>query len=123
LLKKILIVEDEEDILEILSEEFLSLERYEVFTARDGEEALHIAGTHSPDIMILDIQLPKLNGYEVCMSVKTNPSTSGTRIIMISGRAQFSDRHKALQLGADDYITKPFDLRTIVKRVNELLSL
>ncbi len=119
--KKILIVEDEEDILELLSEEFDAHGDYQILHARDGEEALRIASANNPDIIILDIHLPKLNGYEVCRSIKSNPAISDIKILMISGMAQNSDRQKALQMGADDYLTKPFDLTILVEKVETLL--
>ena len=121
--KKILVVEDEEDILELISEEFGNLDGYRILCARDGEEALTMAREYSPDIIILDIQLPKRNGYEVCRLIKSDPatSTSDTRILMISGMSQNSDRYKALEAGADEYIVKPFSLVALVEKVEELL--
>ena len=115
--KKILIVEDEEDILELISEEFGDLDGYRILCARDGEEALKIARATGPDIIILDIQLPKRNGYEVCQLIKSDPAMSDTKILMISGMSQNSDRHKALEAGADEYMVKPFSLTVLVEKV------
>ena len=97
--KKILIVEDEEDILELLSVAFEDLGDYEIICARDGEEALRIAKTNNPCIILLDVALPKLNGYEVCRSVKSDPGMSHTKVLMLSGMAQAWHRHGA---GAHD---------------------
>lgn len=119
--KKILIAEDEEDILELLSSILGDLEGYEILCARGGEETLRIARVDNPDIILLDIQLPKLNGYEVCKLVKSAPTMSQTKVLMISGMAQKSDRHKAQEAGADGYIIKPFSSIELVEKVEELL--
>ncbi len=119
--KKILIVEDEEDILELLSAIFGDLGDYGILCARDGEEALRIARVDNPDIILLDIQLPKMNGHEVCKSVKSDSAMSHTKILMISGMAQNSDWQKAQEAGADGYIAKPFTSIALVEKVEELL--
>jgi two-component system, OmpR family, alkaline phosphatase synthesis response regulator PhoP len=119
--KKILIVEDEEDILELFSTTFDTLVDYETNCARDGEEALRIARVYKPDIILLDILLPKLDGYKVCKSVKSDPAMSHTKILMVSGMVQNSDLLKAQEAGADCYITKPFTLTALVEKVQELL--
>ena len=119
--KKILIAEDEEDILELLSAIFGDLGDYEILCARDGEEALRITRVDNPDIILLDIQLPKLNGYEVCKLVKSDPTMSQTKVLMISGMAQNSDWQKAREAGADGYIIKPFSSIELVEKVEELL--
>ena len=119
---KIQIVEDEEDVRELLSEIFGDLGDYRILCARDGEEALRIARAHNPDIILLDIQLPKMNGHEVCKSVKSDPAMScHTKVLMLSGMAQNSERQKAQQAGADAYMTKPFSSITLVEKVEELL--
>jgi DNA-binding response OmpR family regulator len=120
-IKKILIVEDEEDIIELLSAIFDDLGGYGVLCARDGEEALRIAQLNNPDIILLDILLPKLNGYQVCKLIKSDPAMSHTKILMLSGMAQNSDQLKAREVGADGYIAKPFSSSTLVKKVEELL--
>ena len=119
--KKILIAEDEEDILELLSAIFGDLGDYEILCARGGEETLRIARADNPDIILLDIQLPKLNGYEVCKLVKSDPTMSQTKVLMISGLAQNSDWQKAREAGADGYIIKPFSSIELVQKVEELL--
>ncbi len=120
--KKILLVEDEEDILELLSAIFDDLRDYGILWARDGEEALRIARAEHPDIILLDIQLPKLNGYEVCKSVKSDPAMSHTKVLILSGMAQNSDRLKAQEVGADGYIAKPFSSIALVEKVEALLG-
>ena len=119
--KKILIAEDEEDILELLSAIFGDLGDYEILWARDGEETIRIARVDNPDIILLDIQLPKLNGYEVCKLVKSDPTMSQTKVLMISGLAQNSDWQKAQEAGADGYIIKPFSSIELLEKVEDLL--
>jgi DNA-binding response OmpR family regulator len=119
--KKILIVEDEEDILELLSAIFEDLGDFEIICARDGEEALRITQVDNPCIILLDVALPKLNGYEVCKSVKSDPRLSHTKVLMLSGMTQTSDRLKAREAGADDYIFKPFSPTALVEMVEALL--
>lgn len=120
--KKILIVEDEEYVLEMLSTIF-RLEGYIVLCAKDGEEALNIARVDNQDIILLDIQLPKLNGYEVCKSIKSDPAMSHTKVLMVSGMTQNFDRMKAQEAGADDYIAKPFSSIVLLEKVEELLRI
>ncbi len=119
--KKILIVEDEEDILELLSAVFDDLGEYRIVYARDGEEALRMARANNPDIILLDIQLPKVNGYEVCKSVKSDPAMSNSKVLMLSGMAQSSNWLRAKEAGADDYITKPFESTALIEKVQALL--
>ena len=120
-MKKILIVEDEETILELLSEIFSDLGDYRILYARDGEEALRLVRGNNPDIILLDIHIPRINGYEVCKSVKSDPAMSRTKVLMLSGMVQDSDRRKAQEVGVDAFITKPFDLIALVEKVEELL--
>ena len=119
--KKILIVEDEEDILELVCAIFTDLGDYGILCAKDGEEALRVARVDNPDIILLDIQLPKLNGYEVCKSVKSDSAISHTKVLMVSGMTQNSDLLKVQEAGADDYILKPFNSTTLVEKVETLL--
>ena len=118
---RLLIVEDEEYVLELISDIFIDAGTWEILCARDGEEALKIARVYNPDIILLDIQLPKLNGYQVCMSLKTDPTMSHIKVLMISGMTQNSDREKAQAAGADGYIEKPFFPTVLVDKVEELL--
>jgi two-component system alkaline phosphatase synthesis response regulator PhoP len=120
-IKKILIVEDEEDITELLSAIFDDLGSYKVLSVKDGEEALRIARVDNPDIILLDIHLPKLNGHKVCKSIKSDRAMSHTKVLMLSGTAQNSDWLRAREAGADDYIAKPFSSTAVVEKVEELL--
>jgi DNA-binding response OmpR family regulator len=119
---KILIVEDEVIILELLQEVFGSYGNYQVFSAMDGEEALHVARQNDPDIILLDVQIPKINGHDVCRLVKADSSLSHAKVLMLSGRPQSTDRQKALDAGADDYVTKPFKPSFLVGKVEEILK-
>lgn len=120
-IKKILIVEDEDEILELLLSVFSDLGDYRIFSAIDGEEALRLARVNNPDIILLDIQLPRLNGYEVCKSIKSDITMSHTKVLMLSGMTQNSDRQKTQEAGADGYIVKPFSPIELLKSVEELL--
>jgi len=120
--KKILIVEDEKHIIELLCTIFDGLANYRTIYARDGQEALKLARINAPDIILLDIYLPELDGYEVCRFVKSDPTMSHTKVLMISGMAQNSDLLKAQEAGADDYITKPFISTALIEKVEALLG-
>ncbi|MDD5136769.1 MAG: response regulator transcription factor [Candidatus Omnitrophica bacterium] len=115
---KILIVEDDKHILTGLVDN-LTMEGYKTIIARDGKEALSQVKERQPDLVILDIMLPKMNGFEVCKSLRK----TGTNIpiIILSARAQESDKVLGLELGADDYVTKPFSPRELLTRVKAVL--
>ena len=111
--RKILVVEDEKAIADIL--EFnLKKEGYDVVCAYDGEDGLNKALSESPDLMLLDVMLPKLDGFEVCKSVRR---TSNVPILMLTAREEEVDKVLGLELGADDYITKPFSMRELMARI------
>jgi len=117
---KILVVDDEPDALEVL--EFnLKNAGYEVSTADDGEAALKKARQLLPDLILLDLMLPEVDGLEVCKLLRRDPATSGIPIIMVTAKAAEIDRVVGLELGADDYVTKPFSPRELVLRVRNLL--
>ena len=120
--KKILIVEDEEDIFELLSEIFGDLGEYRILCAKDGEEALRIARVENPNIVLLDVHLPKISGYKICKSVKSDPAMSHIKILILSGMVQNSDWQKAQEVGADGYIAKPFSSAAILEKVEEILK-
>lgn len=122
MIRKILLVEDEDDVFELLSAIFNDPMNYEVLWAKDGYEALKITLDENPAVILLDVQLPGLNGYEVCRSIKSNPTLSNVKILMLSGMTQYQDYQKAQEAGADDYITKPFSSNTLLKKVEDLLS-
>src|SRR5215475_12105117 len=118
--QKILVVDDEPDALELI--EFnLKANGYEVITASDGEEALQKARSVLPQLIILDIMLPEVDGMEVCKILRRDQRTSGIPILMLTAKAAEIDRVLGLELGADDYVTKPFSPRELVLRVKRLL--
>lgn len=118
---KILIVDDEPNI--VLSLEFLMKQAgFQVRTASDGEAALAAMAAECPDLLLLDVMMPRKNGYEVCQAIRGNPDWKNTRIIMLTAKGRDVEREKGLALGADDYITKPFATQEVVERVKELLA-
>ena len=112
--KKILVVEDEKNIVDILAFN-LKREGYEVVTAMDGAAGLALALAEDPDLILLDLMLPKLDGFEVCRRLREQGRT--TPVIMLTAREEESDKVLGLELGADDYITKPFSMRELLARV------
>lgn len=120
--KKILIVDDEPNIL--ISLEFLMRrEGFEILVARDGEEALQSIRAHRPDLVLLDVMMPRINGFEVCRQVRADPALAGTRIVMLSAKGRPAQIAEGLALGADGYITKPFSTKNLVAQVKSLLGL
>ncbi len=113
----VLVVEDEKNILDTLRYN-LEREGYAVDTAIDGEQALNAARASSPDLVILDVMLPRLDGFEVCRILR---SESDVPILMLTARGEEIDRVVGLELGADDYVTKPFSVRELMVRVRNLL--
>ncbi len=118
--KHVLLVEDDEDILELLRYN-LSEEGYTVDGAVTGEDALRLLVTKLPDLVILDLMLPGLDGMEICKMIKRDPKTSHIPIVMLTARSEDSDIVAGLELGADDYITKPFSPRVLIARVRAVL--
>ncbi|MCO5761943.1 MAG: response regulator [Chromatiaceae bacterium] len=118
---KILVVDDEPNI--VLSLEFLMKQAgFQVRTASDGEAALAAVAAEQPDLVLLDVMMPRKNGYEVCQAIRANPDWQKVRIIMLTAKGREVEREKGLALGADDYITKPFSTQEVVERVRELLA-
>jgi DNA-binding response OmpR family regulator len=114
--QSVLVVDDEANIL--LSLEFLMKKAgYEVRLARDGEEALAEIGKAPPDLVLLDVMMPKRNGFDVCEAIRANPEWRAVRVILLTAKGRDIEREKGLALGADDYITKPFSTREVVERV------
>lgn len=118
--KKILIVDDEPNI--VLSLEFLMRrEGHAVITASDGQQALDQLSEDRPDLMILDVMMPRKNGFEVCGEVRADPTFAYMPILMLSAKGREAEMNKGLSLGANAYITKPFSTHDLVEKVNELL--
>jgi two-component system alkaline phosphatase synthesis response regulator PhoP len=119
--RSVLVVDDESNI--VLSLEFLMRQAgFEVRVARDGEAALEAVAASQPDLILLDVMMPKRDGYDVCQAIRANPDWKGIRIIMLTAKGREIEREKGLAMGADDYITKPFSTREVVERVKQYLS-
>jgi two-component system alkaline phosphatase synthesis response regulator PhoP len=118
---RILVVDDEIYIVHILDFS-LGMEGYDVVTALDGEQALEKARTEKPDLIVLDIMMPKLDGYETCKRLKADPETKDVPVILLSAKGRNVDQKVGFEVGADDYITKPFSPRKLVERINAILG-
>jgi len=119
--KKILVVDDDPHVIKLLTF-VLKNEGYDVFSATNGEEAIAMIRESKPALMLLDVMMPKKNGYEVCHEVKSDPGLSDICIVMLTAKGQEADKDKGLSLGADDFITKPFSPTSIVERVKDILG-
>jgi DNA-binding response OmpR family regulator len=118
---RILVVDDEIYIVHILDFS-LGMEGYEVLTALDGEQALEKARAEHPDLIVLDIMMPKLDGYETCKLLKAGDDTKDIPVILLSAKGRNVDQKVGFEAGADDYITKPFSPRKLVERINAILG-
>ncbi|TKS61473.1 MAG: DNA-binding response regulator [Nitrospira sp.] len=118
--KKILVVEDEQDILQLVKL-YLEKEGFRVVTAMTGPECLRQVKEEKPDLIVLDLMLPEMDGLEVCKRLRSVPDTAMLPIIMLTAKAEESDTIIGLELGADDYVTKPFSPKALVARVKALL--
>jgi DNA-binding response OmpR family regulator len=120
-MKKLLIADDEEGVRSLVRMT-LDTGAYEIIEAPDGETALALAREHRPDLLLLDVMMPKLSGFEVCQALKEDPDTAGITIVMLTARAQETDRTHGEQTGADDYFTKPFSPVALLRKVDEVLG-
>jgi two-component system phosphate regulon response regulator PhoB len=118
--KEIFIVEDEESIQELIRYN-LTREGFAVASAADGEDAVKAIPRKLPDLVLLDLMLPGLDGLEVCRMLKKNPKTAGIPIVMVTAKGEESDIVAGLEIGADDYITKPFSMKVLIARVRTIL--
>jgi len=119
--KKILAVDDEPNIL--MSIEFiLEMEGYEVHTARDGEEALETAERVKPDLILLDINMPRRDGYELCRILREREDMAGMKVIMLTAKGQTLEKKKGLEVGADEYVTKPFSAEDLLEKIRTMLE-
>ncbi len=119
-MKKILVVDDEKDIVDLIAYN-LEKEGFAVLKAYDGEEALELIGSKDPHLVILDLMLPGIRGLEVCKFIRKNPETASLPIIMLTAKGEEIDKILGLEMGADDYITKPFSVRELIARVRAVL--
>ncbi|HMS33699.1 MAG TPA: response regulator transcription factor [Ignavibacteria bacterium] len=118
--KKVLVVDDEKDIVDILKYNLERENEFEVLTAKDGREALELA-VNIPDLILLDIMMPELNGFEVCKQLKNNVNTSGIPVIFLTAKENEIDEILGLEIGADDYISKPISPRKVLARIKSVI--
>ena len=119
--KKILAVDDEPNIL--MSIEFiLEMEGYEVHIARDGEEALEVAERVQPDLILLDVNMPRKDGYEICRILRERKELAGTKVIMLTAMGQILEKKKGLEVGADEYVTKPFSADDLLQKIRAMIE-
>ena len=119
--QKILVADDEPNIV-ISLEYLLKREGYVVVIARDGQEALESITRERPDLVLLDVMMPKKSGFEVCQAVRASDDLQATKILMLTAKGRDTDLAKGLAMGADAYITKPFSTRELVQKVAEMLG-
>ena len=122
--KKILIVDDEVHICALLSQvlEELTDAGVELLVAQDGEEGLRLALAEKPDLIFLDVMLPKLDGYQICESIKQSPHGGETHVIMLTARGQAIDKQRAQEVQANEYVTKPFDPDLVLHKASMILG-
>jgi len=119
--KKILIADDEPSIVTAL--EFLLLRAgYQVQVARDGDQTLELVDTYDPDLVLLDVMMPRKSGYEVCTRIRQRPDRRHVKIIMLTAKGRDAEVRKGLSMGADLYVTKPFSTRDLMARIKELVG-
>jgi two-component system alkaline phosphatase synthesis response regulator PhoP len=122
--KKILIVDDEPFVRALLEETLESFEEQGVvlLVAKNGQQALELAQTERPDLVFLDVMMPRMSGYEVCQRIKASRNLKHTHVILLTARGQEGDKQLGMDVGADEYITKPFDPDAIITRPREILK-
>jgi|SRR5690349_10580507 DNA-binding response OmpR family regulator len=119
--KRILIADDEPNI--VVSLEFLMKQRgYEIRVVSDGAEALKAVGEFRPDLILLDVMMPRISGYDVCQKVRENPEWKDVKIVMLSAKGRDVEVTKGLAIGADAYVTKPFSTRELIEKVGAMLG-
>ena len=121
MVKRILIADDEPNI--VVSLEFLMKQRgYDIRVVSNGAEALEAIGEFRPDLILLDVMMPRVSGYDVCQKVRENPEWQGIKIIMLSAKGRDVEVTKGIAIGADAYVTKPFSTRDLIAKVGEMLG-
>ena len=118
---KVLVVDDDPVIVRLLEVNF-EMEGFEVISAVDGVDGVEKARSQHPDIVVSDVMMPKLNGIELCVALKSDDATREIPVVLLSAKAQVADIRAGLDAGADDYITKPFEPLDLIDRVNKLLA-
>jgi len=120
-MKTILIADDEPNIV-ISLEYLLQRDGYRVVVARDGQEALDAIAASAPDLVLLDVMLPKVSGFEVCQTIRENPALAGMRVVMLTAKGRDVEMSKGIALGADAYVTKPFSTQELLAQIRSQLG-
>jgi two-component system, OmpR family, phosphate regulon response regulator PhoB len=115
-----LLIADDESGIRSLVRMTLQRKQYEILEAADGEEALALARKHHPELVLLDVMMPGLSGFEVCRALKDDPTTADATVVMLSAKAQDSDRAEGIAAGADDYFTKPFSPIALLRKIDDV---
>lgn len=116
------LVVDDEDSITLSLRHLMKREGYQVSVARDGEEALAAVAADPPDLILLDVMIPRRDGYDVCQTIRANPAWAGVKIVMVSARGRDIEVEKGLALGADAYVTKPFSTRELAQMVRDMIG-
>ena len=120
--KRILLVDDEESILSLVSATLGDGDEYDLFLASDGRKAIEMAQQYTPEVVVLDMLMPELDGCDVCAAIKRDPATAGAKIIILTALTQPADRDRALAAGADDFLSKPFSPTILLEKINRLVD-
>ena len=120
--KRVLIIDDEENVLSLVSATLGYSDRFDIALARNGQEALESAMEEAPDLVILDMLMPIMDGFQVCQALKSDPHTAHVKVIMLTAMAQEADMGRAIAAGADRYITKPFSPTKLLDTVEEIIG-
>lgn len=122
-MRKVLLVDDYEGVLSLVHATLRNDERYQILLARDGEEALDIARLEEPDLIFMDIMMPKTDGYSVCRELKDDPDTSQIKVVLLTALDTEFSRDRGMEAGAVDYITKPFSPIALLEKVDDILGI
>jgi two-component system, cell cycle response regulator DivK len=117
---RILVVEDNQDNMTLISDVLLSL-NYEVIQATDGEQGVKVAGAEKPDLILMDLSLPRMDGWTATRHIKANPELKAIPIIALTAHAMVGDRERALEAGCDDYVSKPINLRELASKLTQFI--
>jgi len=120
-MKRILIIDDEKEMVDLLQMR-LEAADYEILVAYDSQEGLDKARAEKPDLILLDIMMPKMNGYQVCRELKIDDGTKGIPVVMLTAKAQESDKFWGTEVGADAYVTKPFEASELLEKIRGFLE-
>jgi two-component system, OmpR family, alkaline phosphatase synthesis response regulator PhoP len=119
--RRVLLADDDPSLLRLISTT-LGTDDFELLQATDGEQALEAARRHHPDLVLLDVNMPRLDGFEVCRQLKSDPETASIKVVMLTARGTDADRARGRELGADDYFAKPFSPIQLLNKVYQLLE-